>query len=135
MGYVRVKVLVGSPDRTRVEEVVFLADTGAYYTVLPSELAESLSIKPMARAELLLADKRVVEAQLSYAYIKVGEREGVLPVAIMDVPEPVLGVTAMEGLGIKVDPVTGRVEYTRPYGLAMFITENTLFGSRNLHCS
>lgn len=73
----------------------------------------------MAKVELLLADKRKVEAMLSYAYIKIGEREGVLPVAIMEAPEPLLGVTALEGLGIKVDPTTGKIEYTRPYGLAM----------------
>jgi clan AA aspartic protease len=120
MGHVRVKALLGSSEKTRVEEMEFLVDTGAYYTVLPPKLTETLAIKPMAKVELLLADKRKAEAQLSYAYIKIGEREGVLPVAIMEVPEPMLGVTALEGLGIKVDPTTGKIEYTRPYGLAMF---------------
>lgn len=120
----RVKVLLGSPDKTRVEETDFLVDTGAYYTMLPPKLTESLAIKPVAKVELLVADKRRVEAQLSYAYIKIGEREGVLPVAIMEAPEPILGVTAMEGLGIKVDPTTGKIEYTRPYGLAMLILVN-----------
>jgi len=42
----------------------------------------------MARAELPTADKRKVEAHLSYAYIRIGEREGVLPVAIVEAPEP-----------------------------------------------
>lgn len=120
MGHVRVKALLGSSEKTRVEEMEFLVDTGAYYTVLPPKLTETLAIKPMAKVELLLADKRRVEAQLSYAYIKIGEREGVLPVAIMEVPEPMLGLTALEGLGIKVDPTTSKIEYTRPYGLAMF---------------
>ncbi|MEM4061211.1 MAG: hypothetical protein QXK11_11985 [Pyrobaculum sp.] len=86
---------------------------------MPPQLTESLAIRPMARAELPTADKRKVEAHLSYAYIKIGEREGVLPVAIVEALEPTLGVTAMEGLGIKVDPTTGRIEYTRPYGLAI----------------
>ena len=119
MGYVRVRALLGSPQRTRVKETDFLVDTGAYYTALPPKLTESLAIKPVAKAELLVADKRKVKAQLSYAYIKIGEREGVLPIAIMEAPEPILGVTALEGLGIKVDPTTGKIEYTRPYGLAM----------------
>ncbi|RLI40059.1 hypothetical protein DRO59_10125, partial [Candidatus Bathyarchaeota archaeon] len=116
---VRVRALLGSPERTRVEETDFLVDAGAYYTALPPKLTESLAIKPVAKVELLVADKRKVEAQLSYAYIKIGEREGVLPVAIMETPEPILGVTALEGLGIKVDSTTGKIEYTRPYGLAM----------------
>ncbi|MEM1523097.1 MAG: aspartyl protease family protein [Thermofilaceae archaeon] len=119
MGYVRVRGLVGSPERLRVEEVSFLVDTGAYYTVIPPGLAESLAVKPVTKAKLLTADKRRVEAHLSYAYIKAGEREGVLPVAIVETPEPMLGVTAMERLGIKVDPTTGRIEYTRPYGLTI----------------
>jgi len=28
-------------------------------------------------------------------------------------------VTVIEGLGIKVDPTTGKIEYTRPYGLVI----------------
>ncbi|MEM3546174.1 MAG: aspartyl protease family protein [Candidatus Bathyarchaeia archaeon] len=119
MGYVRVRGFVGAPEKLRVEEVDFLVDTGAYYTVLPPKLTESLAIRPVAKTELLTADKRRVEAYLSYAYIKIGERNGILPVAIMEAPEPMLGVTAMEGLGIKVDPTTGKIEYTRPYGLAI----------------
>jgi predicted aspartyl protease len=52
------------------------------------------------------------------AYMKLLDRDGALPVAIMEVPEPLLGVTALEGLGLRVDPVTGKLEYSRPYGLA-----------------
>jgi len=37
----------------------------------------------------------------------------------MDSPEPILGVTVLEGLGVKVDPVTGKLEYSRSYGLAV----------------
>ena len=37
----------------------------------------------------------------------------------MDSPEPLLGVVVLEGLGIRVDPVTGKLEYSRPYGLAV----------------
>jgi len=38
----------------------------------------------------------------------------------MDSPEPLLGVMVLEGLGIRVDPVTGKLEYSRPYGLIVF---------------
>jgi predicted aspartyl protease len=37
----------------------------------------------------------------------------------MDSPEPLLGVVVLEGLGIRVDPATGKLEYSRPYGLAV----------------
>lgn len=45
----------------------------------------------------MLVDKRIVEADISLAYIKILEREGIFNVAIMDVPEPLLGVSTLEG--------------------------------------
>lgn len=39
-------------------------------------------------------------------------------IGVMDSPEPILGVTVFEGLGIRIDPATGKLEYSRPYGLS-----------------
>jgi len=111
--------LIGSADGGVVKSVEFLADTGAYYTIIPPKLAEELNIKPIAKTKLTLADKRVVEVDISLAYIKILDRDGVFNIAIMDVPKPLLGVSTLEGLGIKVDQTTGKFEYSRPYGLAL----------------
>ena len=119
MGFVRVKCSVGSADGKMIKYVDFLTDTGAYYTTIPPELAEDLGITSLATTKLMLADKRVVEAGISLAYIKILDREGIFNIAIMDVPEPLLGVSTLEGLGIRVDPTTGKVEYSRSYGLAV----------------
>lgn len=119
MGYVRVSGLIGNPTRTIVKETYFLADTGAFYTTIPPRLAEDLDVKPLAKTKLTLADKRSVEVDTALAYIKILERDAVFQIAILDVPEPLLGVTALEGLGIKVDPNTGKLEYSRPYGVAL----------------
>jgi hypothetical protein len=59
-----------------------------------------------------------VEAGVSLAYFKLMDREGIFQIAVMDSPEPILGVTVFEGLGIRIDPVTGKLEYSRPYGLS-----------------
>jgi predicted aspartyl protease len=40
----------------------------------------------------------------------------------MDCPEPLLGVSALEALGLKVNPVAGTLEYDRPYAAAMLWT-------------
>ena len=40
----------------------------------------------------------------------------VVMVATMDVPMPLLGVIALEVLGLKVDPVSETLEHTRPFG-------------------
>jgi len=119
MGYVKVKATLGNAQRTMTREVEFMADTGAFYTIVPPTLAKELGIQPSARTKLTLADKRVVEADVSLAYIKVLDREGVFLIALIDAPEPLLGATVFEGLGLRVDPSTGNVEHSRPYGLAV----------------
>lgn len=73
--------------------------------------------------ELILADRRKAKATLSNAYFKLLDREGVFKVAIMDVVEPLLGVTAFEGLGVKIDPVTEKLEHSRPYSLALLVVK------------
>jgi predicted aspartyl protease len=120
MGYVGTEGLLGDGKKTRVEEVEFLADSGSFYPIIPPELAQRLGIEPLleVKAELVLADNRRVRVPISIAYFKLLDREGPFQVVIMDVPEPVLGVTVFEGLGIKIDPATGKLEYSRPYGLA-----------------
>jgi hypothetical protein len=40
----------------------------------------------------------------------------------MDVVEPLLGVTALEALGLKVNPVAETLEYARPYGPAVLVS-------------
>lgn len=119
MGFVRVKAFVSNVEGTAGRELSFLVDTGAFYTVIPTPIAEELGIKPYAKTRLTLAGGRSVEAGVSLAYMKILDRDGVLPVAILEAPEPLLGATALEGLGLKVDPVTGRVEHSRSYGLAL----------------
>ncbi|MFQ6074845.1 MAG: aspartyl protease family protein [Candidatus Bathyarchaeia archaeon] len=119
MGYVRVKGLLGNAQGVSVREVEFLTDTGAFYTVIPPSLAKELSVEPSGKTRLTLVNKRIIEADVSLAYIKILDREGVLPVVIMDAPEPLLSATALEGLGLRVDPATGRVEHSRSYGLAV----------------
>jgi len=118
LGYVRVKGLLGK-RKEKAEEVTFLVDTGAFYTIVPSTLARKLGIEAIEKTELTLADNRNVEAGVTVAYIKLLDRDGILPVAIMDSPEPLLGATALEGLGLRVDSTTGKLEYSRPYGLAI----------------
>ena len=95
---------------------MFLVDTGACYTIVPSTLARKLGIEAVEKSELRLADNRGVEAGITVTYIKLLDRDGI--VAVMDSPEPLLGATALEGLGLRVDPATGRLEHSRPYGLA-----------------
>jgi clan AA aspartic protease len=119
MGYVRARVLIGDAGKRKVKEVTFLVDTGAFFPVIPLDLAKELGIEPLAKTKLLMADNREATVNISLAYFRVLDREGVFPVVLMDSPEPLLGAVVLEGLGIKVDLATGKLEYSRPYGLAL----------------
>jgi aspartyl protease family protein len=118
VGFARVRVLFGDALRRRVGEVLFLVDTGSFFPIIPLGLAREYGLDALAEVELLPADGRRVRAGVSLAYFRVLDRDGVFQVVLMDSPEPILGVTVLEGLGVKVDPVTGKLEYSRPYGLA-----------------
>ena len=50
------------------------------------------------------------DVELTWAYLRMNGREGQVPVEIIEVPEPMLGVTALEALGMKVNPVSGGLE-------------------------
>lgn len=117
MGFVRVKGLIGR-SAEELREVEFLADSGSFFTLLPPELARSLGILPSVTARVVLADRRMVTIGTAMAYLKLGDREGAVPVGLLEVPMPLLGVSALEALGLKVDPVDGTLEPTRPFGPA-----------------
>jgi predicted aspartyl protease len=56
---------VGNLTAVEFASVDALVDTGAYYTMVDSDLLESLGIQPTEQVELHLADGRVVELHLA----------------------------------------------------------------------
>lgn len=73
----------------------------------------------MGKTKALVADNRVVEADVAPAYVKVLDREAVVLAAIMDSPESLLGAFTLEVLGLSVDPSTGKVEPTRAFTMML----------------
>lgn len=121
MGHVHVDLYVrGEKGELKLEKV--LVDTGATYTVLPEKVLEEVgAVKvPPYIAPLELGDGRKVKADVYAAAIKVGEREGPGLVLTFKDAKAVLGVQALEALGLRVDPTTGELEATRPKGIAYF---------------
>ena len=117
--------LVGK-DASDLHEVVFLVDSGAFYTILPLEVVQNLGIETTLSGPVMLADRRVVQIALGMAYLRVLDREGGVPIGVMEVPEPLLGITALEALGLKVNPVEGTLEPARPYGPAALLESDNL---------
>ena len=115
MGLVRVKGEVGLQSNG-LEEVEFLVDTGSLYTFLPPGLAAQLGITFPETSRVITADSRTMDVPVGVAYLRIGDREGGILVATMNVPIPLLGVIALEVLGLKVNPVDETLEHSRPFG-------------------
>ncbi|MGB9756684.1 MAG: clan AA aspartic protease [Candidatus Bathyarchaeales archaeon] len=111
VGYVRVRGTVANPsDRSLRAELEFVVDTGAIYTVIPKSVAERLKLKEMGRRKFKIANGDVVEYPISEAYIIINGEGITSVVAIADEKTPtLLGVTTLELLGLKVDPITGKL--------------------------
>ena len=117
MGLVKAKALIGA-NREDLHEVEFLVDTGSLYTFLTPELASTLGIDLPLTSQVILADHRTKEVPVGVAYLSLEGREGGIILAVMDVPMPLLGATALEILGLKVNPVEETLELSRPFGPA-----------------
>jgi len=105
-------VKVRNPEeRAREEEVELLADTGAIYSIIPAKVLDRLKIERRTTRKMRLADGRVIERRLGIAEVEVkGEVAHSTIVFGEDTDASVLGVAALEELGLQVDPVTGELK-------------------------
>ncbi|MCH7712138.1 MAG: hypothetical protein IIC99_00810 [Chloroflexi bacterium] len=115
MGLVKVVADIGL-NRDGLQEIEFLVDAGSFYTFLPTDLAESMGIDFPVASRVVLADSREADIRVGVAYLRLEDREGGIMVANMNVPMPLLGASALEILGLKVDPVNEVLEHSRPFG-------------------
>ena len=114
MGEVRVRASIG-PNNYDLQDVEFVVDTGAFLTILPPSICEQLGLNFPIKHRVVLADSRRSDIDLGIAYIEIDGRQGGILVGKMDAPMPFLGVSALESLGFKVNPVEGTLEPTRPF--------------------
>lgn len=114
LGYTYVDLVI----RGRVSRNVrALVDTGSAYMVLdPKTILEIGLHETPFMVELTLADKRRVKTRLYLAEVEAESRKGPVFVAESDVPTPILGTYALETLGLKPNPVTGKLEVVGPEG-------------------
>jgi predicted aspartyl protease len=115
MGRLDVPVRVANPDRRApAEEIELLVDTGATFTVLPSDMWKRLGLTAEFPRRLRTADGRVLERGQGLAYLELDGHSGTVPVIEGgDGDMPVLGVTTLEISGLLCDRVKGDL---RPSG-------------------
>lgn len=106
MGVIHVDVAIRSmtePDR--VWEGKFLVDTGATDTLVPRQYLESIGLKPETYRSYGLADGKELRFGIAGARIEfMGDFTHGDVVFGDEDAEPLLGVTALESVGIEIDP-------------------------------
>jgi aspartyl protease family protein len=112
LGYVRVKTKVRNPEeKERQFEIELLVDTGAIYSIIPAKILESLKIERRSIRKMRLADGSVIERHLGIAEVEVkGETAHSNVIFGEEADASILGVTALEELGLQVDPITGELK-------------------------
>ncbi|MEW5693047.1 MAG: clan AA aspartic protease [Candidatus Hydrogenedentota bacterium] len=112
MGITKVTAAVCNPaDSERRYEGLFLVDTGAIDCIVPGNKLRDLGIKPEGKRTYELADGTEVALDIAVAKIEfMGEFVGATVIFGKDDVEPILGVTALESVGIEIDPQNQRLK-------------------------
>ncbi len=111
MGLTHVQVTVRNPaDLTRSWESDFLVDTGAIDSLIPRERLERIGLLPRGQRTYEFADGRKAVMEVTVAELEfMGDVIGATIVVGERGTEPLLGVTALESLGIEVDPTSQKL--------------------------
>lgn len=112
MGATHVTVIVRNPaDPEKCWEGLFLVDTGATDSLVPRPHLDAIGLKPRGKRVYELADGSEIVMDITVGEIEfMGETVGGTILYGAADTEPLLGVTALESVGIEVDPVSQRLK-------------------------
>ena len=111
MGFIKVKANIFNPATPeKMVEVDGIVDTGAIFTVIRRDILESLGIRPIDKMRFK-AFGGYVERDVGEVGLMIMGRRRVVPVIFGETEDTmVIGVTALEILGLEVDPVRGTLK-------------------------
>ena len=120
MGHIHTNIAVrGSKTSAKLKNV--LIDTGATYTVLPEEVLKKVGASPIpTKVEVELENGKKVKAKAYGVAIKIRDVEAPSITITFKGAKTVIGVETLESIGLRLDPTTGRLDFTRPKGMAYF---------------
>lgn len=108
MGLTHVTVKISKPAGVNGSyEAAFLVDTGATGSLAPAKELRKAGIQPAGKTAYELANGQVEEYEFGLAEIRfMGEVTAGRVIFGPNNAEPILGVTALESVGITIDPTT-----------------------------
>jgi clan AA aspartic protease len=108
MGLIHVTTTLRAREKARKKYAAeFLVETRATDSLAPAKELKKAGIKPRGRMAYELADGQTVEYDVGLVEIEfMGELTSGRVIFGPDNAEPLLGVTALESVGILVDPTT-----------------------------
>ena len=112
MGATHVTVTIRNPAQPdKMWEALFLVDTGAMNCLVPRKHLEALGLEAKGQRVCALADGSELKMDVTTAEVEfMGEIVGGTVIMGEEDAEPLLGVTALESVGIEVDPVNQRLK-------------------------
>jgi clan AA aspartic protease len=117
MGQFTVKARIGAPGNSgQPQDVEFLVDTGAAFTWVPAEIADSVGLVPHDQRTVRVADGRQVQCGLTWARITLEGRTDLTLCLIGDRhTQPLLGAFTLEGFSLGVDSTNRRLIPVIPF--------------------
>ena len=112
MGHIYVTVTLRETKKSRKKyEAKFLVDTGATDSLAPASGLKKAGIVPVGKMTYELADGSMIEYPFAVVIIEfMGEMTGGRVIFGPDNAEPLLGVTALESVGVVVDPANQKLK-------------------------
>jgi len=112
VGLTKARVVVKSLETGASREVELVVDRGSVFTWISRSVLEELGARPRRVKQFRTIDGRVVAREVGVATIVYEGCEGDVEVVFAEKGDAeVLGVVALETLGLEVDPVTGKLKY------------------------
>ena len=111
MGHIEVEVVLSDIQQTKSIKISALVDTGATLSVIPEEISKELNLSKTGEKVKVLTAKGIEELELAHAKIEIMGKKRIMPVLVSkQIDKVLIGVTTLEAMNLKVNPVTQQLE-------------------------
>jgi len=111
LGHLYASVKIFNKEGSKYKEVSLHVDTGSTYSWINKTVLKELGIIPKGIKKFRTIEGKIVEREIGEAVVECeGERATTVIVFSETGDASVLGVHALEGLGLTVDPTTERLK-------------------------